>query len=878
MAPRGSSSDRPRRPSTSASSARGATAAEGEALELYRRKRRAGATNEPFGGDGGARPRAFVVHKHAATRLHWDLRLEWNGLLWSWAVPRGPSLDPEEKRLAVKVEEHPIDYLDFEGVIPKGNYGAGGMIVWDRGQWEPFDEPQGAFEAGMIHFELRGFKLHGIWTLVRIQKDPKNWLLIKKSDDWALPVARREAAEEPEFDERSVLSGMTVEELAAGATRAPELRAALDTLDAPKQPLRLSRFTLMLAETADAPFTDPDWLFELKYDGFRLLVVREDGADPVLRYRSGRDATSVYPDLVRAVRKLPYPRFVIDAEVVVLGEGGRPSFQALQRRVQLKRRVDVEQATVSLPATLFCFDLVSFEDYDLRGLPLVERKRLLQMMLPTLGPLRYSDHIAEQGEALFEAARGMGLEGIMAKRASAPYRSKRSADWQKILVERRGDFVIVGFTAAQGSRVGLGALHLAAYDDGTLRYAGKVGTGFGDELLQSLRVLLDGITRDTPAFEGDPEAASWRSAKTAAAANTWVEPRLVAEVRYKEMTGDELLRHPVFVRLRDDKPPVECALPVVRDRLAEASLPQETLRAETRELKLTNRKKVFWPDEGYTKGDLIDFYRAVAPHALPYLRDRPLVMTRYPDGIGGKSFYQKDVPDHIPSWIRTQVVWSEHSEREIRYVVCDDEDTLVYLANLGTIPIHVWSSRIESLQRPDWSIIDLDPKGAPFADVVRLALAVKALCDDIGLPCFAKTSGSTGLHVLLPLGGQCTYEQSRALAHLIAQVVAAERAEIATIARALDAREGKVYLDFLQNGHGRLLVAPFSVRPKAGATVSTPLTWGEVGTDLDPDRFTIRTVPDRLSRLPADPLRGVLHTRPDLLAALGALAERVDRA
>jgi len=835
-------------------------------LDAYREKRTASGTPEPMGGSEVVRPRAFVVHKHNATRLHWDLRLEWNNMLWSWAVPRGPSLDPEVKRLSVKVEEHPIEYVDFEAVIPKGNYGAGGMICWDRGQWESFDDPQESFEKGMLHFELRGYKLRGIWTLVQIKRDPKNWLLIKKQDEFATDGT-------PTYGEESVLSGLTVEELEAGATRAGDLREALEAAGASKQPVRLSRFSVMLADTAPDAFTDPDWLFELKHDGFRLLIIRE-GDDITLRYRSGKDATHAFPDITRAVKALPYQRFIVDSEVTVVGEGGKPSFQALQRRVQLRRREELERATVGLPATVFCFDLISFEDYDLRELPLLERKRLLQMLLPPAGPVRYSDHIVGQGEAMFEMVKGMGLEGIMAKRAGSAYRSKRSGDWLKILVDRRADFAIVGFTEPKKTRTGFGALHLAAFEDGVLKYAGRVGTGFGEKMLAELRAEMDAIKTEERQFEGSPGSSRWSSSPRGETKHVWIEPVLIAEVGYREWTEDGMLRHPRFIRLRDDKPIRECVRPVPKDRLAVAPALDELPRSAT-ELKFSNLDKVFWPDAGYTKGDLIDYYRAVAPHALVYLRDRPLVMTRFPDGIDGKSFYQKDVPSFVPDWLRTQVIWSEHSEREIRYAVCDDEGSLAYIANLGTIPIHVWSSRVDSIQRPDWSIIDLDPKDAPFEDVVKLALATKALCDEIGLPCFTKTSGSTGMHILLPLGEQCTYDQSRDLAHLISQVVVQRHDDIATLQRNLSAREGKVYFDFLQNGHGRLLVAPFSVRPKAGATVSTPLHWDEVTPDLDPDQFTIKSVPQRLQELDEDPLIGVLSEKPDLLSALGKLAQLV---
>jgi bifunctional non-homologous end joining protein LigD len=840
-------------------------------LETYRAKRSAESTPEPFGGRG-ARPRLFVVQKHDATRLHHDFRLEWGGTLWSWAVPNGPSLDPKEKRLAVQVEDHPVEYADFEGIIPKDNYGAGPVIVWDRGTWVPYDDPDEGLATGKLHFELRGYKMHGLWTLIRLKGDPKNWLLIKKADAYSAPEGKKP------FDERSILSGRTLEELREGTTRAGDIRARLEKLGAPRQRVDASKVKPMLAETADAPFSSPQWLFELKYDGYRLLAARRPDGRARLAYRSGIDATEVFPEIAAAVHALPYEGILLDGEVVVLDEAGRPDFGRLQKRGRLQRRGDIERASVELPATLFVFDLLAFEDFDLRSLPLRDRKSILPEILPRSGPLRYSDHVDARGEEFFEQVRKMGLEGVLAKKADSPYLSKRSPHWLKVVADRSGDFVVVGYTAAQGSRPGFGALHLAAYDGGTLVYCGSVGTGFTDAQLVELRTVLDRHVRRTPPFTGTPAMPR---------VDTWVEPELVVEVRYKTFTHDGHLRHPVFVRVRDDKRPEDCVHPSPRGVVADE--PRDDGANPTdpggddaagdgapeRVLRLTRLEKIFWPAERYTKGDLIEYYRTVSPWLLPYLQDRPLVVTRYPDGIEGKSFYQKNAPDYVPAWVRTEHIWSESSEREIDYFVCDDVDMLIYIANMGAIPLHIWSSRVAAIQRPDWCILDLDPKGAPFAHVLELAIAIRDLCDEIGLPCFVKTSGSTGLHVLLPLGGLCTYEQSRTLAHLVVRVIHARHPEISTIARTLSARGGKVYLDWLQNRHGQLLAAPFCVRPLPGAPVSTPLAWSEVNSKLDNRAFTIRTVPERLKRRKEDPLLAVLTTRPDLLGALERLSERV---
>jgi bifunctional non-homologous end joining protein LigD len=550
----------------------------------------------------------------------------------------------------------------------------------------------------------------------------------------------------------------------------------------------------------------------------------------------------------------------------VLDEGGLPSFQRLQQRFQLRRARDVERATVSAPATLFVFDLLGLEGYDLRPLPLLDRKRILRRVLPEAGPLKYSDHIEERGEAMFEGVRELGLEGIVAKKADPPYRSGRTTSWLRVRLDRTGDFAVVGYTPPKRGRAGFGALHLAFHEDDALVYAGRVGTGFSDAQLKEIRAELDRHRAKKPRFEGSPEGKS---------DPTWVEPRLVVEVRYKEWTRAGQLRHPVFLRLRDDKAPEDCSRPGATEASPPPAPVVEVREAPPPERKVafTNLEKTFWPEEGYTKSDLIEYYRAVAPWILPYLQDRPLVLTRYPDGVEGKSFFQKDAPGFVPEWIRIETMWSEHAKREIRYFVCENEETLLYIANMASIPLHIWSSRVATLQKPDWCILDLDPKEAPFAWVVDVARRIRSLCDEIELECFVTTSGSSGLHVLVPLGRQCTYEQSRTLGQLLGRVVASDLPKIATVQRSLRAREGKVYIDYVQNGHGRLLVSPLSVRPLPGAPVSMPLLWREVNKKLDIRRFTIRTAPRRLARSKADPLLPVLDTAPDLVGALARLGE-----
>jgi bifunctional non-homologous end joining protein LigD len=837
-------------------------------LEAYRAKRSLERTPEPAGtvaGDADVRGRLFVVHQHAARRLHFDLRLEMEGVLRSWAVPKGPSYDTAEKRLAVHVEDHPLEYGDFEGLIPAGNYGAGAVIVWDRGEWVPHGDPLEGLSKGKLLFELRGYKLRGMWTLVKIKKSEKDWLFIKERDAWA-------ATDPEELPPQSVLSGLTVEELGDGGDPGEVVRRELVRLGAPRRTVDLKAVKLMLAETAERAFSRTGWLFEPKLDGYRILAARAGGESRLVT-RNGNDCAISFPEILRAVAALPFDRVVLDGEVVTLDDDGRPSFQRLQGRARLSRPIDIRHAAVNAPATYYGFDLLGFEDFDLRPLPLADRKAVLRRVLPPVGALRFLEHVEEEGEALYREAERLGLEGIVAKKADAPYKAGRSPVWLKVRSRLTDDFVVVGFTAPKGSRGGFGALQLADYVDGTLTYAGRAGSGFTDKQLSEAKRALEARKRRDPPCAGPIQGAK---------ETTWVEPTMVCEVEYTEWTEEGLLRQPVFLRFRDDKAPEECvrregkvprsrALP--RDEKPERDDKPE--RAPEPRVELTNLKKVFWPDEGYTKGDLIDYYRAVSPWLLAYLRNRPVVMTRYPDGIGGKSFFQKDAPGFRPAWIRTERMWSEDTQREIDYFVCDDEESLLYVVNLGTIPLHLWASRAPTLERPDWGVLDLDPKGAPFEHVVEVARAAKALCDRIELPVLVKSTGSSGLHLMIPLGRQCTHEQSRSLGELLARCLVDRLPEIATIVRQVSQRDGKVYVDYLQNGSGKLIVAPFSVRPLPGAPVSVPLAWREVNRKLDIRRHTIQTVPERMRKLKRDPLVEVLELSPDLGRALERLMDEL---
>jgi len=883
-------------------------------LEEYRRKRDPRATPEPFGGPNAAGSSRFVVHKHSARRLHYDLRLQIDGVLKSWAVPKGPSVRAHEKRLAVHVEDHPLEYGSFEGVIPEGNYGAGPSIVWDAGRFE-LVKPEPAreqIERGKLEFELFGFKLRGRWTLARMSGKAKDWLLLKKADAYAGEV------EPTERFPASVLSGLTVEELRDGVQRIESLRRRLTELGAPRADIALGGELVMLATLVETPPMQPDWFFEIKHDGVRVLASRAD--DKVeLRGRSGQVFTTKYPEVVDALRALPLTRFLLDGEIVALDDEGRSSFQRLQERMGLTRLADVERARAEVPVGMVAFDALGLDGRDLRRLPLETRKECLRLLVPARGVIAYGDHVEGHGAEFLDAAREQRLEGVIAKKRGSPYLARRSRDWLKIKCQLEQEFVIGGYTVPQGTRAHFGALHLGLYERGELIYVSKVGTGFDDKTLVLVSEKLRPLARATSPFaKGTP----------AGRGHHWVEPRLVCRVRFTEWTRDGGIRQPSFLGLLDDKRPEDCvrsplSAPEAGGAGAAGGVPgprgaralprgggapfgrassddgsrervPSTMPAESRgqplrgarggeeprgagvgerTVNVTNPRKVFWPEEGYTKSDLIEYYDAVAPWLLPYLEDRPLVLTRYPDGIKGKSFFQKDAPEWIPSWVQTARIHAHDVGRDIDYFIVNDRESLRYVVNLGTIPLHLWSARLSGLDHPDWLVLDLDPKGAPFTDVVKVARALHKILDELELPSYVKTSGATGLHILLPLGARYDHEIVRTFARLVAVMGVEAEPAISTIARPLHSRGGKVYIDFGQNGRGQTIVAPFSARPLPGAPVSCPLRWDEVNARLDPSRFTIKTAPPRFAQQ-GDPLAPVLAGHVDVAAALRKLERR----
>jgi len=858
-------------------------------LEKYRRKRDPGRTNEPFSPEpatSGASvqrsaPRdqtgSFVVHEHHATRRHFDLRLEVSGVLKSFAVPRGPTLDPDERRLAVQTEDHPLAYLDYEGVIPEANYGAGPMIVWDTGLVRFLEQPpEQGLRRGKLDFELHGYKLRGRFALVltRDKEAPRgakpreqpHWILLKKRDAHAM--AKREITEELPV---SVLSGLRADELVAARERAQALADEARANGAEVRALNPRTLVPMACGTGQPKLESRAHVYELKLDGVRILAEKH-GDEVRLFYRKGRTATAAYPEIVRALKALPPAHLVLDGELVAYDEQGRPDFQRLAQRFSISRSDEIRRAMQTTVVSYVAFDLLALEGLSLLALPLVTRKSLLSRLLPPRGPIRALDHIEGDGTALLAFCREQRLEGVIAKRADGPYRPgpHGGSDWLKLKCEREDDFVVVGYVRGQGGRL-LGALDLASYEGARLVTRGKVGSGFDEATLALLLRQLDARRSEACAAEGQLVAAP--------RGRVFVRPELVVNVRHVGFTRDGQLRHPVFRGLRADVAPGECTARPPRERGEALVLPDElpsepaSCPLERGRARITNPQKIYWPDEGYTKGEMCTYYEAIAPVLLPFLRDRPVILVRYPDGIAGKSFYQWNAPKDTPSWVRTvRVQWDERDGKEVDLFLINDVDTLLYVANLGCIPLHILAARVGALAECDFLTIDFDLNGRTLPDAITLARELHTLLERLTLQGFPKTSGQTGLHVLVPLGAHVPFETARTLAELLGRLLVARHPVLATMERMKAKRGARVYVDTGQTGTIRAIVAPYSVRAYAGARVSTPLTWDEVGFALDPARYTMASVPARVVQFGC-PMAGLLTAAPNLPRAIEALSK-----
>jgi bifunctional non-homologous end joining protein LigD len=769
-------------------------------LDEYRKKRDPSTTPEPFSrAKRGSAPAIFVVQRHDARRLHYDFRLERDGALASWAVPKGVPLEPGARSLAVHVEDHPLEYATFHGEIPAGQYGAGTVEIWDSGTYELLEEKPG----GQLTVRLNGNRLNGRWTLVPAHLDGKeeNWLLIKGHD---------EAAEE-------IVQG---------------------------------EYRPMLATQEEHIPRGDGWTFEVKFDGYRALAYIR-GGECRLVSRNGNDLTGRFAEVARAlVKAVRSPNAVVDGEVARIDPAGRTSFSELQQG--------------SGQLVYYAFDLLELDGKPLVDLPLHERKeRLRELIDDRVGPVAVSEGF-DDGEALFEVAREQKLEGIIAKRLDSTYKSgRRTRDWLKLKTENTDEFVVAGYTRGAGRRAGtFGALVLGVYEDGALRYVGNVGTGFDDAEIRRLLALLKPLHRDTPPFADVPKMPRVRKGDV-----QWVEPRLVAQVRYGEWTHDGHLRHPAYLGLRDDKDADDVTAP------GPAEIPLESvIRKGKRELRLSNLDKPFWPEEGITKGDLLRYYRDVAPVLVPHLGNRPFTMRRYPHGAYGEAFFQKDAPKHMPDWIPTfhanvTTRDSARTKRWIDFPLVNDELALLWMVNMGCIDMNAWYSRIDKPDRPDFVLFDLDPTPeVPWEQTIEVALILKELLDTLELESFPKTSGGKGFHVLVPLDRRSTYTEAREFAEIVAGAIARAHPKLATTEWSKARRRG-VLIDSNQNGEGKTIASVYSVRPKPGAPVSTPLRWDEVAGTTDPHAFTMQVVLDRV-RTHGDLYAGLLTTRQSLARSL----------
>ncbi|MGY0040660.1 DNA ligase D [Pedobacter sp. NJ-S-72] len=809
-------------------------------LAAYKKKRSFNQTPEPKGGKGNGEELRFVIQKHNASHLHYDFRLEMGGVLKSWAIPKGPSTDPEIKRLAMMVEDHPYDYKDFEGIIPKGEYGGGTVIIWDEGTYEPEEPVEGDLESqdrnlrhqlygGKIGFILHGKKLKGSFALVKAPGLGENsWLLIKHKDKYA-------KGDDILLKDKSVVSKKTIEQMTskpdkvyAQKTMKPDHK--IKNVKTQKTPFYW-KVKPMLTTLVSKPVEEEGWVYEVKWDGYRAIALMNKGK---VEFKSRNDKSfndKFYP-VYQALREWKI-NAIVDGEVVVVNKNGEASFGALQNW----------QSQDEGELVYYVFDLLWYDGYELTGLPLIQRKKILSELVPENSLIRFSKDFETSGVEFLEAAKKAGLEGIVAKRKDSLYRpGERTSDWLKIKANRRQEMVIGGYTNNAASDKPFSSLLVGLFDQGKFIYTGKIGTGFNirtqKELLAQFRPLI--IVK--PAFTDNPDVNKPGPFRVNLPKTkiTWLKPELICEVSFAEMTAGGLMRHPSFAGMRGDKEPKYVILekPVNMILLnSNEGIQEKKINGHT--LKFTNLSKIFWPAEKITKRDLINYYSQMAPFILPYMKDRPLSLNRYPNGIKGKSFYQKDVTGKVPGWIKTYLYHAEGNESDKHFMVGDDEATLLYMAGLGCIEVHPWNSTIRKPDYPTWCIIDLDPDKNSFNQVIEAARMTKTVLDDMGVPCYCKTSGSTGLHVYIPLGNEYTYEQSKEFARIIVTLVNREIPGFTSLERTIASREGKMYLDFLQNRSQATIAAPYSLRPKPGATVSMPLHWEEVKKGLKMKDFTI---------------------------------------
>lgn len=895
-------------------------------LTKYKQKRSFDQTPEPTGGMSKSAKLHFVIQKHDASHLHYDFRLEMDGVLKSWAVPKGPSLNPADKRLAMMVEDHPYDYRDFEGIIPKGNYGAGTVIVWDCGTYEPIEPVRSKKEAeklllkqlvaGSLKFTLHGEKLNGEFALVHTHGRGDNaWLLIKHKDAFAKTtdvtkkdksvmsgktIAAMEKAPEKVYGRKTVPVGTTVKDKpAAKGKAAAKIKKVIDVsavqqpvkkkatyTQAPKDGIKApfpEAISPMLATLVDAPVKEPGWLFEIKWDGYRAVSLCNRNTVNIIS-RNNKPFTEKYYPIHDALQQLKL-NAVLDGEIVVLKDNGTSNFGALQN---WRSEADGE-------LVYYVFDLLWLNGYSLLELPLMQRRELLHSILPIESSIRESEAFDTTAEELLNAASQMGLEGIIAKRADSTYRQDRSREWLKVKVHKRHEVVIGGYTKNDDSPKAFSSLLVGVYDKKELHYIGKVGTGFNDKLQKEMIAKFKKLAVKESPFTTTPdvnEPSRFRPNPPHAQA-FWLKPELVCEVAYAELTSDGVMRHPSFQGMREDKPAKEVHAEVAvhteeamqpkvnKVQLRGSKSSRKTLLNPTEEtqvkainghaLKFTNLSKAFWPKEGYTKRDLLNYYYQVAEYILPYLKDRPQSLNRFPNGIEGKSFYFKDVTATAPEWVNQFPYTTGEGEKK-NFLVVEDEASILWMANMGAIEMNPWNSTVHTPDNPDWCIIDLDPTDKnTFEQVIQTAQVTKQILDSLKITGYPKTSGSTGMHIYIPLEAKYSYEECQLFGRLIATHVHQALPKFTSIERMTDKRKGKIYVDFLQNRAKATLAAPYAARPKPGATVSMPLHWEEVKKGLKMSQFNITNAMARI-KAEGDIFKPVLGKGVDIAKALKELS------
>ena len=816
-------------------------------LDTYNKKRDFTQTSEPKaqGKSLNKTTHSFVVQRHHASRLHYDFRLEIDGALKSWAVPKGPSMNPKDKRLAVQVEDHPLSYGSFEGRIPQGNYGAGTVSIFDEGQYSPLEvksdkEFLKSWKEGSIKFRLEGKILKGDFALVRMQGDSsENWLLIKHKDDYSTDkpydseklVSDAVKKEGKEFKKSS--SKKKVKTPSSGNNEDTELEG-----DA------------MLAKLSQSVPDSDDWIYEKKFDGFRAIAkIKNPEAD--LISRNGNKLNKKFPSIVNELSSIKTD-CILDGEIVIEDRNEKSYFQLLQSGEPIPKNLKLKY---------YVFDIIQLDGNDLRLFPLTERKELLELLIKKykVEAIEFVPNLKQDQNKVLGFAEDNKWEGIIAKLKESTYQEgKRNGNWLKIKLRNTQEAIICGFTKPEGGRSHFGALVLGLISNGKLKYIGNCGTGFNEKLLKELFDEFTPLIQKTKPFESSEDVAKERNV-------TWLKPELVCDVYYSEWTRDEHLRHPVFKGLREDKSAEDTK---IEDKEALAMENEKELKFGKKTVNLTNLNKIYWPNDNITKGDLLAYYEEMGDFILPYLKDKPISMNRFPNGIEGQSFFQKDVdPSKIPSYLKTTEVYSESTDKTIDYLLCNDLPSLLYIANLGSIEINPWLSTYKKPEKPEFVVLDLDPNGAQWEDVIAVAHTARAVLDRGDIEAFIKTSGSTGLHIVINVGAKYDYEIARSFVQFIAELVQQEHPDTTSMVRDPKKRKGLIYLDYLQNKEGQTIAAPYSARPKPMATVSTPISWDEVDNDLSIQDFTIFNIYDRVTTI-NDPWEKIFSSKVDIKKAL----------